>query len=249
MSQVDEFDTQTSTLMYAARKLSVKCSGTIIGNQVWTPSDTPPGRQVVVLLHGLFATTRSMCKAAEHLENLGFDVINWGYPTLWRTIESHARRLLPTLQELERDTGVQSISFVTHSFGGILARYVIDIGDFHKLHRMVMLAPPNAGSHLTKLSLGPFRRFLPAIAELSETPQSLPNRLRPPEGIEIGVIAASADFIVRVANTRLASQREHCVVKATHFQLPHLDEVLVKAAHFLTAGSFQTIPLARPVAA
>lgn len=203
----------------------------------------------VVLIHGLFATTRSMRTAKLYLERAGYLAINWGYPTLWRSTEQHAHSLLPKLRELEQDPSISTISFLTHSMGGILARYALQLGEFAKARRMVMLAPPNGGSHLASISLGPLSRVLPAIAELSEAPDSLPNRLLEPSHIEIGIIAASSDFIVRVAKTILANQRDHCVVEANHFELPHHEEALQKSIQFLRCGRFDPVHVASLAAA
>lgn len=203
---------------------------------------------VVVLLHGLFATRRSMQTAKARLEDSGFKVINWGYPTFWRPIERLAAELLPTISQLQSEPTVHSINFVTHSMGGILVRYALQFANIAKIHRVVMLAPPNGGSHLTRVSLGPFRRFLPAIAELTESTDSLPNRLVAPQGVEFGVIAAEEDFVVKVPNTHLANQKDHCVLPTTHFALPKHEEALKKVIRFLNCGYFER-PIAVPIAA
>lgn len=208
--------------------------------RIYLPTDAPPQgqRDVVVLLHGLFATTRSMQKASACASDSGFDVINWGYPTFWKSIEAHCEQLSEVVAQLQSDAAVRSVNFLTHSLGGILARYVIENGSDAKIHRMVMLAPPNSGSHLTRVSLGPFKRFLPAISQLSESADGLPNRIHNIRGVEVGVIAAAQDFIVRVQNTLLADQREHRVVDATHFALPKKAQVLELALRFLQTGTF-----------
>lgn len=200
--------------------------------------DTDARHDVVVLLHGLFATTRSMPPASHRLAEHGYKVINWGYPTFWYSIETHTNRLLETLRQLDNNREVRSINFLTHSLGGILARHAIELGELRKLHRMVMLAPPNAGSHLTRLPLGPFAPLIPAIVEISEKADSLPNRLQDLRGVEVGVIAAKSDFIVKTESTFLAQQRDHLVVPGTHFGLPQLEHVLQLATRFLSSGSF-----------
>lgn len=204
--------------------------------------------KVVVLLHGLFATRRSMHKAKAHLEDSGYTVINWGYPTFLKPIEKLAADLVPTIKQLQAEPTVQSINFVTHSMGGILVRYALQIANIAKIRRVVMLAPPNGGSHLTRVSLGPFRKFLPAIAELTESRDSLPNRLVAPQGVEFGVIAAQEDFVVKVSNTHLANQKDHCILPTTHFALPKHEEALQKAVQFLDFGCFE-LPAAVPMAA
>ncbi len=195
-------------------------------------------REVVVLLHGLFATTRSMQKASYRLAQQGFDVVNWGYPTFWRSIEAHCEHLGATIAQLQSDSSVRSVNFLTHSMGGILARYVIQQGSANKIRRMVMLAPPNGGSHLTRVSLGPFRKMLPAISELTESPDGLPCTLRNLRGVEVGVIAATRDFIVKVQNTLLPDQRDHRVVEGSHFALPKMEQVLDLSLRFLSSGTF-----------
>jgi hypothetical protein len=192
----------------------------------------------VVILHGLFATRRSMRKLELHLRASGYEVLNWGYPTFWRTTAHHVQRLIPLLEQLEEDSRVRSINFVTHSMGGILVRYALDIAQLTKVKRVVMLAPPNRGSHLTRISLGPFAWCVPAICDLKEDPDSLPNRLQVPQQVEFGVIASLRDPIVRVANTFLPSQKDHCVLPTSHFKLPQHEAALRRVQFFLQNGRF-----------
>ncbi len=201
---------------------------------------TNAGWDAVVLLHGLFATRRSMLKAQRRLEQHGYLVINWGYSTLRKSIDCHAGAILPLLHRLADDDHIRSINFLAHSFGGIIVRYALQIEPIAKLRRAVMLAPPNSGTPLAKYSVGPFARLFPIIGQISEAPDSLPNRLQPPQGLDIGVIAASADRIVRVRNTFLKTQLDHCVVPATHFELPNHEQALSKSIQFLTSGCFES---------
>jgi hypothetical protein len=109
---------------------------------------------------------------------------------------------------------------------------------FAKVKRFVMLAPPNRGSHLTRIKLGPFVWCVPSIADLSEAPDSLPNRLNTLNCVEIGVIAASRDFVVPVANTSLENQRDHCVIPSSHFRLPSDKLAVRQVLSFLQTGQF-----------
>jgi len=205
----------------------VRAEQTAIANSDW-----------VVLLHGLFATRRSMRKLELSIRDVGYTVLNWGYPTWLRSTEQHVRHLLLKVESLQRDPNVRSISFVTHSMGGILARCALHFGSDAKIKRLVMLAPPNRGSHLTRISLGPFAWFVPAIADLSESPNSLANRLETTSTVEIGVIAAAHDFIVPVANTQLTNQSDHCVLSSSHFRLPSHETAVRYVLSFLQTGQF-----------
>lgn len=233
----------TSTTPVRLREMHINASGQHEENPA------KPKQDVVVLLHGLFATTRSMRKVATSVQAQGYRIENWGYPTFLKSIESNVENLLPKLHALESNSSIRAIHFVTHSLGGILARYALELSSFTKIKRLIMLAPPNAGSHLTRFSLGPFKRFLPVIGEISESPNSLPNRLSRPQGVEVGVIAASSDFIVHVANTMLPYQTDHCVVQASHFELPSHAEAIQKVLNFLDIGRFDPAATARPAAA
>lgn len=192
----------------------------------------------VLLLHGLFASKRSMRKLESRIQSAGYVVFNWGYATWLRTTEHHVRRLVPLLVALQANPRVRSINFVTHSMGGILVRSALQVGSVAKVKRVVMLAPPNRGSHLTRISLGPFAWCVPAIADLSEAPNSLPNRLQVAKQVEIGVIAASRDFVVPVGNTALPTQRDHCVLDTSHFKLPSHEPAIRHVLSFLQTGQF-----------
>ena len=198
-----------------------------------------PQLEKVVLVHGLFATRRSMKKLEQRLAAEGFSVLNWSYPTWLRSTEQHVRRLVASLATLQANPCVSAIHFVTHSMGGILARSALHLGSHAKVRRLVMLAPPNRGSHLTRISLGPFAWCVPAIADLSESPDSLANRIPLTKEVEIGVIAASRDIIVPIANTLLPNQRDHCVLKTSHFKLPYHDTAVSNVVAFLRHGHFE----------
>jgi pimeloyl-ACP methyl ester carboxylesterase len=192
----------------------------------------------VVLLHGLFATRRSMQPAQDYLEQRGYFVLNFGYPSYLRSVDHYAQRLIQILRRMARDESIRSINFLTHSFGGILARCALQKERNEKIRRAVMLAPPNAGSKLARYSLGVFDRIFPVVRQISDAPDSLPNRMPLPSGMDIGVIAAKRDFVVSAANTILPTQQDHCVLPTTHFALPSCHEALDRAVQFLQHGYF-----------
>ena len=192
----------------------------------------------VVLVHGLFASRRSMRQLQSRMQLHGYRVCNWGYSSWLQSTQQHIDRLVPQVQQLQELTSVRSISFVTHSMGGILVRAALQQTDIAKINRIVMLSPPNRGSHLTRLPSGPIAWLVPAIADLSREAGSLPNRLPPLPEIEVGVIAATRDLIVRVEDTLLVDQKDHCVVSTTHFRLPQNSEAIDKSLCFLQHGNF-----------
>lgn len=211
--------------------------------------------EVVVLLHGMLATRRSMAGLAATLSDQGYAVLNWGYPSLTHSIVNHAQRLSELLFELDQDDRFSCVHFVTHSMGGIILRYAVNRRSTRKCSRLVMLAPPNRGSRLANFPLGPLHGWFPQIAELSEAADSLVNSIPEPIGFEVGIIAASDDFVVDIGSTGLACQRDHVVVTSSHQRLPRRSETMRYVSRFLAHGRFdlapkQPQPLARvPLAA
>lgn len=198
----------------------------------------PFPRETVVLLHGMLAGRRSMRRIERILVTEGYRVLNWGYPSLAGSITRHADRLGRLLEGLDRDAGTTAIHAVTHSMGGAILRCALRRRTPEKTGRIVMLAPPNAGSRLASLPLGPFRRWFPQIAELSTAADSLVNRLPEPADFQVGVIAAGNDFVVDVDSTRLRCQHDHLVLASTHQKLPVRAETSRQVLSFLRGGRF-----------
>ncbi len=205
--------------------------------------DDGDSQKWVILLHGLFATQHSMRRMQQRLQQCDFQVINWSYATLWHSTTGHAQRLRKTLDALQAKPEVRSIHFVTHSMGGILARAALHYGSADKVQRMVMLAPPNRGSKLTRFSPGALSWCIPAINDLIESPDSLPSRLPMASHIQVGIIAAAHDLVVSLESTNLPNQQEHCVVPTNHFRLPTDRSVMEKVVHFLEHGQFTPQPI------
>ena len=85
------------------------------------------------------------------------------------------------------------IHFVTHSLGGILVRAYLQTKPIDNLGNVVMLGPPNKGSHIVdKLGRLPGFKWVngPAGLQLGTDAQSVPNQLGPAH-FNVGVIAGT----------------------------------------------------------
>ncbi|HWB14639.1 MAG TPA: alpha/beta fold hydrolase [Pirellulales bacterium] len=195
--------------------------------------------EVVVLVHGLGTNGQLlMWRLAKRLKRAGYRPIIWSYPSFLCPIEKNGGKLLERLTELDADPSVARIHLVTHSMGGIVARYALYRHRPAKIGRFVMMAPPNQGSDLATL-FGPVLRWcFPAIDQLAARPGSFVNCLPKLEGVEIGIIDASADFLVGRGKTFLACQRDHIVLPATHTLLAFQRRVGDEVLHFLASGCF-----------
>lgn len=214
------------------------------------PGATGPTR-VVVLLHGLMRTHRSMrplescCERASDAQSIPFS-----YASTRFGIADHAAALRHWVETLP---GRPRVDFVGHSMGNIVLRHAI--GDWQRdgdpqqvlprLGRVVMLGPPNQGATIAR-RLGALRLF-EAVAgqgatELGLDWDHLEERLAVPPcpfAIVAGELPASApqnplvggagDFVVSVQEAQLPGATEMHTVPVLHSFLmddPRVHEIV-----------------------
>jgi len=219
----------------------------------------PGGRDLVVLLHGLSRTHRSLRRLAAHLQDAGFDTVVWDYPSRRYAVAELIEMFRRYLRTLEgRRTRVH---FVGHSLGAIILRGTLSEPQSFPVGRVVMLGPPNRGAALVDR----LRRFTALAriygkpsAELGTGSRLLRNLGRPMA--EVGVIAgcrrfhpcnptswlnlvfnplAETDGTVEIENTRLEGMKDFLVVPANHSFLMDHPDAIRQTANFLRHGRFE----------
>jgi len=196
-------------------------------------------RQHVYLLHG-FGGRPFFLKTIERLLlEEGFQVKNWGYPNVFRRIEQMSRLLRTEVERVKNTEPSAQIHFVTHSLGGIVARHAFSANPPEGIHRLVMLAPPNLGSHLARRTSKLFGRWCPVLRELSDEGGSFVNQVGIPGPLEVGIIAASRDWVVSRRCTHLPAENDYVVVSASHMSLPFKSISASYVLSFLKHGRFQ----------
>ena len=218
-------------------------------------SDTAP---IVILLHGLGRTSRSMQPIASAAGAHGYRVVNLGYRSRTAGIQALAERVAHEVNTV--DTSAR-FHFVTHSLGGILLRVAVAAGLLRpeRIDRVVMLAPPNKGSEVADLmsSRAALRTLFqhvsgPAGSELGTGAGDIIARL-PAVNFHLGVIAGSRslnpvfsavidganDGKVGVARAAVDGMHDFLVVPHSHTFLMRAPAVIRQTLHFLEHGSFE----------
>lgn len=213
-----------------------------------------PAKGNVVLLHGLGRTGLSMQMLGHALRRLGYRTLAPSYG-LHRTMPDIVTWLTPRIARFEADHD-GPLHFVTHSLGGLVARAFITARRPAGLGRVVMLAPPNAGSGLADLvaDLGLDSVLFGGVGAHLGTrrPAAIEAELGSVD-YDLGIIAGNRAFDaglagrflggphdgkVSVAATMLPGMRDHIVLLSQHTLMPHDPRAIAEAVRYLETGSF-----------
>jgi pimeloyl-ACP methyl ester carboxylesterase len=227
--------------------------------------------RAVVTLHGLGRSRDTMNGLGRHLSAGGdFTWINVSYASSRRSLDEHARSLARVIDNLE---GIEKIDLVCHSLGNLVVRRYLGEASLpeprwqpdRRLHRMVMLGPPNSGSQLARLFKDNQLFGLvtgPSGKQLAVTWEQAQPRLATP-AFEFGIIAGGAgnsrgpspivpgddDLIVAVEETRLQGASDFLVVPCWHSVLLRDERVREYVARYLTEGHFVAADKRAPIEA
>ena len=233
--------------------------------------DLPPLRgKVVIVLHGLFRSRSSMSGLCEHLSKPGdFTVLNISYASTRSGLDTHAAGLARVVENL--DAEVTEVNFVAHSLGNLVIRRYLaccyrGADGFRtdaRIHRIVMLAPPNRGARLAEY----FKRSKLAEwiwgksgKELANHRDVLQKKLAVPQchfAIIAGgksdpdgrnrLIPGDDDFVVTVEETKLAGARDFVVIPTYHTVIMNNATAREHTLRFLNCGYFVGESLRQPI--
>ncbi len=215
----------------------------------------PQAGPTVILLHGLGEGRASMDPLAAHLRTvLDATVISFGYASLKANLDAHGQALAEVVGGLPRGSPV---SFVGHSLGNLVVRRwmaLADDRDLERIDRVVMLGPPNQGSHLASLVSGLWGvadRVDGSARDLVIDWKAVAPRLAVPR-CDFGIVAGGRgddagfsgllpgddDAIVCVHETRLEGAKDFLVVPVHHAAMMRDSAVQKATVSFLQTGRF-----------
>lgn len=210
----------------------------------------PSRRHLVLLIHGIAPLPGPFNSMETALRKAGFDAVAISYPSTRGSIEEHAAGIAKLLGRME---GARTVSFVTHSMGGLVVRHLLaaqsDWMSRHSVGRIVQIAPPNQGAALARWA----SRFRPYSIVLGEAGMGLrPAEARnTPElthsfAIIAGgkndrdgfnpLITGDDDGVVRVSETWLPGASARLLVPANHAFLTGHPRVIKATTEFLKHG-------------
>ncbi len=214
-----------------------------------------PAKNVVVLLHGLMRSRDSMQTMAKAFEQTGhWQAITFGYASTQDSIEHHAEALREFVDNLP---GKPRVAFVGHSLGNIVLRRTIALWNnqdpaqvLGRMHRVVMLGPPNQGSSLARQlsGLGVFETITGTSGqELGVVWQELQSKLATPACpfcivagelpdspiLKNPLLEGKGDLIVSVEETRLPGAAQTVIVPVVHSTLMTDPDVIRASMEFI----------------
>jgi pimeloyl-ACP methyl ester carboxylesterase len=219
----------------------------------------PPRGETVILLHGLGEGRDSMQPLAEQLRrSLDATVLTFGYASVRADIDAHGRALAAVVAGLP---ATRRISFVGHSLGNLVVRRWLAIApaaDRGRVHRLVMLGPPNQGSDLARMASriwGVAESAEGAARDLVVEWQRVAPGLAVPE-CPFGIIAGGKgdgagfsslldgddDAVVRVAETHLPGADDFLLRPVPHAAMMRDSAVQRATQEFLAHGRFPDPP-------
>lgn len=216
----------------------------------------PMTGKAVVLVHGIFRSSKSMAPLREPFEKAGYSVFAIDYPSTQGTIQESAEFLSRVIESLD---GISEINFVVHSMGGLVVRTYLQQAKTPdpRIARMVMIGSPNTGAHLADLlqdkANALFRPLYgPAGQQLGTDPEGFIAKL-PVPSFEFAVVAGGRsneagynplipgddDGVVSVESTRLPGASDFLLVPSAHTFLCRTPEVVEAAVRFVSAGQLR----------
>jgi len=207
---------------------------------------------LVILVHGLGRSRASLGGLQRGLKEAGYQVAAISYASTRRSVARNARDFSDLIENLD---GVDRVSFVTHSLGGLVVRNLLAHKDAPwrdriAVNALVMTAPPSRGSRMADIL-----QYIPPVNLLlwrglfdsrTSVVASLPAPDVPFAIIAAGngkrgwnsLLAGDDDLIVSVEETRLDGATGWIRVNGIHAFVMNYPDSVAATIYFLKHRHF-----------
>ena len=215
-----------------------------------------PGTHLVVCLHGMFRTKETWRPMVRALSESGAHAIALNYPSSQRDLEAIADQVERVLAD--PPPNAKTVSFVTHSMGGLVARVLLGRPDAawrSRLtpKRLVMIATPNRGADIIPVleRIPGFHLAGPALPQLhpARIEQLVPRPTIPfatiagargdPRGWN-PLIPGDDDWTVTLQSVALDGAEDAMVIQALHTFIAADPRIVAAVLRYLETGSLTT---------
>lgn len=203
--------------------------------------------ELAVAIHGLSHNAFHMYSMGKFLGTKGYETYCYDYKTTRGNVIQHANDFKTHLEELVRKYPERRINIITHSLGSLVTRQVLGslttegVLTKDKIKCVVMLAPPNRGSKVAEWALKyiPFsNHIMKSLPDLAFGEDSPVHDIPIPQGIPLGIIAASHDILVPRISTPLETQDDYIVMNSGHSFIMMRPKVQKQVLYFLQHRRF-----------
>jgi triacylglycerol lipase len=216
------------------------------------PAPARAGEDAVVLVHGILNKPVFLKRIQNTLEDEGYTVYNWGYPSTEKSIEDLSKDLEVFVSGLP---AAGEIHFVGFSLGTQVLRHYLARRPPPRAGRFVMIAPPNHGSpligRLKDLKAVTWIYGNKAFGQMDAANGAFLDSLGTPK-VPFGIIAGGwgndtgfsplipgdDDGSVPVESARLAGAADFLLLRYEHTWLLARKETARQTAAFLKNGRF-----------
>jgi hypothetical protein len=208
---------------------------------------------LVLLLHGYLRSKDVWNPMTRFLSSHGYEAWALNYPSSRQSLEEHAVQVEAVLDRVE---GIQTVSIVSHSMGGMVARVLLSReGRWMRrlmLNRLVMIGTPNQGAELAEhvLSVPGLEALCgPSLGQLNRDQA----RQLPQPTIPFGLIAGAKgdgrgwnpllpgddDMVVSLGSVRLPGCEDSWIIQgAMHTFIHQRPDVIRGVERYLRTGRF-----------
>jgi len=216
-------------------------------------------KETVVLLHGILRSKLDMLPLSKVLKSKGYHTINILYPSREMSLEEITEFVHERIKGDPEHAPDATLHFVTHSMGGLIARYYIATKKPENLGRVVMMGTPNTGSEFADFMnehaiFGKMFKsvFGPAGQQLVTDYPHIDDDITYPLGVIAGnrsinplapwVLPGEHDGIVPVERTKIEGMSDHIIMPSTHSLMMFNPAVIKQVVAFLQNGKFNHKP-------